>query len=152
MVDRLLGEIRAEDRGEHADRRVVLHQVVPRQALKACRGRKALLHEQARQFQVAGPVLVVRAVLVAQQGHGRGKVQPLAGVRAVKALGKEGVVAAVEALGPAGGHLQAGGLGQLVHDGFPGADVVLVLPAGELGNPQLSVLVHHAGLGPRPAQ
>jgi hypothetical protein len=59
----------------------------------------SLLHQQARQLQVAGSVLVVGAILVAQQGHGGGKVPPLAGRGAVKALGEVGVVATVEALG-----------------------------------------------------
>jgi hypothetical protein len=111
----------------------------------------ALLHQQAGQLQVAGPVLVVGAVfLVAQQGQGGGEVLSLAGRSAVEALGEVGVVATVKALGPPGRYPQTGSLGQLINQGFPGTHVALVFIAGKPGNPQLAVFVHHAGLGPAP--
>lgn len=43
-------------------------------------------------------------------------------------------------------------LGQLIHDGFPSPHVVVVLPAGELGDLELPPLIHDVGLKPRAAQ
>ncbi|MNN97238.1 hypothetical protein D3C81_2163710 [compost metagenome] len=74
-------------------------------------------------------------------------MQPLAHGGTVETLDHETVM--VAGVFPCGGfcHAQATGVGQDIDHHFPGADIVFVVVAGELGDPQGVIRIHHAGFG-----
>ena len=85
--------------------------------------RAAARAEKFREFQVTG----VLAVLPVQQRHRRDEEAPPAGREPVKPAAGKGLVTAAETKELGVRDVQAGDLGELMHDHFPSADVAAVL-------------------------
>ncbi|MNE72619.1 hypothetical protein D3C80_1685770 [compost metagenome] len=66
---------------------------------------------------------------------------------AIEALDHEAVMITGIASGDTGRDSQATMIGQGIHHQFPSANVIVIAGAGELGNPQVALLVCNAGLG-----
>lgn len=107
-------------------------------------GVSALGLEEVDKFEIACPGLAIGSL---GEGHGGDEGQTPSFRGAVESFGDEcGVGAAGHADGAGRGQANAGFAGQAVGDQFPGADVVAVLFAGELGDAQLALFVSNGGL------
>ena len=104
--------------------------------------------EKFCEFQIAG----VLAILSVQQCHRGYEEAPPAVREPVKPAAGKGPMPAAQAEQLGVGHVQAGGVGELMHHHFPSADVAAVLAARKLGDPQGSFRVGKIGFGPGSAE